>query len=87
MFARNGILPGGDVTTGIPGRDTECPAETGRRRNDCGNAGISGQSEPRGKMPGSRGLDGGGSSLAKPVCKPITGNFLKIAGQNRFSAD
>jgi hypothetical protein len=33
MFARNGILAGGDRTTGIVGRDTECPAETGRRLN------------------------------------------------------
>jgi hypothetical protein len=33
MFARNGILAGGDRTTGIADGDTECPAETGRRRN------------------------------------------------------
>jgi hypothetical protein len=34
---------------------------------------------------GLQGLDGGGSSPAKPVSNARTGNFLKISAQNRLS--
>jgi hypothetical protein len=64
----------------------QTPAETIKGRTDSGNPGINGLFEPDGKTPGSAGLGGGGCSRVKPVSKNITGNFLKISGQNRLLA-
>src|SRR6516164_11571085 len=69
LSARNGIFGCGDQAPEIAERDNELPQRLKRRRTDSGNPGTNGLLEPDGKIPGSKGLGGGGCSPAKLVSK------------------
>jgi len=82
---RNGIFGCGDRAAEIAARDNGRPQRPKGPETGSANPGTNGLSEPDWKLPGSKGLLGGGRSPAKPVSKRIpllaaknTGNFANF---------
>jgi len=83
---RNGIFGCGDRAAEIAARDNGRPQRPKGPETGSANPGTNGLSEPDWKLPGSKGLLGGGCSQPKPVSWGVslltgknTGNFGDIA--------